>query len=142
MEQARLFGVRPKRSPTAPTSRLEEGLAELRKILDPVKLDYPFYPAAQGEFHLLAGRPAEARKHFEKALELARSRCETNFFERKLKSCQLEASQINEVDHRTIELLLIVNNQHRYSWLPPEPSQSHAKCSLGLPKMDNRFQAP
>lgn len=43
----------------------EEGLAELRKIPDPAKLkDYPFYPAAHGEFHLLAGRPAEARKHF------------------------------------------------------------------------------
>ena len=66
----------------------EEGLAELRRILDPGKLkDYPFYPAAQGEFHLLAGRPAEARKHFEKALELARSRSEMNFFERKLKAC-------------------------------------------------------
>jgi predicted RNA polymerase sigma factor len=64
----------------------EEGLAELRKIPDPAKLkDYPFYPAAQGEFHLLAGRPAEAGKHFEKARKLARSRSETNFFERKLK---------------------------------------------------------
>ena len=39
----------------------EAGLAELRKIPDPSKLkDYPFYPAAQGEFHSLAGRPAEA----------------------------------------------------------------------------------
>jgi RNA polymerase sigma-70 factor (ECF subfamily) len=65
----------------------EEGLAELRKIPDPAKLkDYPFYPAAQGEFHLLAGRPAEARKHFEKAVKLARSPSETNFFERKLKA--------------------------------------------------------
>jgi predicted RNA polymerase sigma factor len=45
----------------------DEGLAELRKIPDPAKLkDDPFYPAAQGEFHLLAGRPAEAGKHFEK----------------------------------------------------------------------------
>lgn len=67
----------------------EEGLAELRKIPDPAKLkDYPFYPAAQGEFHLLAGRPAEAGKHFEKAMTLARSRSETNFFERKLKACR------------------------------------------------------
>jgi len=36
----------------------EEGLAELRKIPDRAKLkDYPFYPAARGEFHFLAGRP-------------------------------------------------------------------------------------
>ncbi len=64
----------------------EEGLTELSKIPDPAKLkDYPFYPAAQGEFHLLAGRSAEAGKHFEKAMKLARSRSETNFFERKLK---------------------------------------------------------
>src|SRR5207249_10370058 len=63
----------------------EEGLAELKKIPDPVKLkDYPFYPAAQGEFHLLAGRPAEAGNHFEKAMTLARSRSEAHFFERKL----------------------------------------------------------
>ena len=75
----------------------EEGLAELKKIPDPAKLkDYPFYPAAQGEFHLLAGRPAEAGKHFEKALTLARSRSETNFFERKLKACRLGAAQIND----------------------------------------------
>jgi RNA polymerase sigma factor (sigma-70 family) len=63
----------------------EEGLAELSKIPDTGNLkDYPFYPAAHGEFHLLAGRLAEAAKHFEKALKLARSRSETDFFERKL----------------------------------------------------------
>ncbi|MGH9402587.1 MAG: RNA polymerase sigma factor [Terriglobia bacterium] len=67
----------------------EEGLAELSKIPDPAKLKgYPFYPAAQGEFHLLAGRPAEAAKHFEKAVKLARTRSETNFFERKLRACR------------------------------------------------------
>jgi RNA polymerase sigma factor (sigma-70 family) len=72
----------------------EEGLAELRKIPDPAKLkDYPFYPAAQGEFHFLAGRPAEAVMHFEKARKLARSRSETNFFERKLTACRLGATQ-------------------------------------------------
>ena len=72
----------------------EEGLAELKKIPDLAKLkDYPFYPAAQGEFHLLAGRPDEAAQYFEKALQLARSRSETNFFERKLKACQA-ASEI------------------------------------------------
>src|SRR5437667_6406842 len=68
----------------------EAGLAELTKIPDPAKLkDYPFYPAAAGEFHLLAGRPAEAAKYFEKAIKLARSQSEANFFERKLKACRI-----------------------------------------------------
>jgi RNA polymerase sigma-70 factor (ECF subfamily) len=67
----------------------EEGLAELNKIPDPARLkDYPFYPAAQGEFHLLAGRLEEAAKGFEKAAKLARSQSETDFFERKLKACR------------------------------------------------------
>ena len=71
----------------------EKGLAELKKIADPAKLkDYLFYPAAQGEFHLLAGRPAEAAKHFEQAVKLARSRSETNFFQRKLEVCRLHES--------------------------------------------------
>jgi len=66
----------------------EEGLAELSKIPDPDKLkDYPFYQAAQGEFHLLAGRPTEAAKNFEKATNMARNRSETDFFERKLRAC-------------------------------------------------------
>ncbi len=68
----------------------EKGLMELRKIPDAAKLkDYPFYPAAQGEFHLLAGQPLEAKKCFQRALELARSRSEVDFFEHKLKTCQL-----------------------------------------------------
>jgi RNA polymerase sigma-70 factor (ECF subfamily) len=72
----------------------EEGLAELSKIPDPARLkDYPFYPAAQGEFHLLAGRPADAAKRFEIAIKLARSQPETNFFERKLKACRPDAAQ-------------------------------------------------
>ena len=75
----------------------EEGLAELGKICDSARLkDYPFYPAAQGEFHLLAGRPEEAGKHFERAMNLARSRSETTFFERKLKACRLGAAQIDD----------------------------------------------
>jgi RNA polymerase sigma factor (sigma-70 family) len=74
----------------------EEGLVELRTIPDLDKLkDYPFYPAAQGEFHLMAGRPAEGAKHFEKAMKLARGRSETNFFERKLEACRLGATQID-----------------------------------------------
>ncbi|HEU0175742.1 MAG TPA: sigma-70 family RNA polymerase sigma factor [Blastocatellia bacterium] len=86
----------------------EEGLAELSKIPDPARLkDYPFYPAAEGEFHLLAGRPAEAAKRFEEAAKLARSRSETDFFERKLKACQL--------------------NQDNQDWnIQPQRTQSYA----------------
>ena len=74
----------------------EEGLAELEKIPDPARLkEYPFYPAAQGECHLLAGRPAEAAKYFENAMTLARSPSERNFFERKLATCRLATAQIN-----------------------------------------------
>ena len=66
----------------------EEALAELSKIPDAAKLEeYPFYPAAQGQFQLLAGRRAEAAKHFERALRLARSRSEAAFFERRLEAC-------------------------------------------------------
>jgi RNA polymerase sigma factor (sigma-70 family) len=75
----------------------EAGLAELSQLSDAGKLKgYPFYPAAQGEFHLLAGRPAEAAQHFEKARQLARSQSETNFFERKLEACRLSVAQIND----------------------------------------------
>jgi RNA polymerase sigma factor (sigma-70 family) len=72
----------------------EKGLDELRRIPGSDRLkDYPFYPAAQGEFHLLAGRPAEAAKHFERAKKLARSRSEADFFARKLKACEQTAAR-------------------------------------------------
>src|SRR5581483_11176593 len=65
----------------------EEGLAELNKIPDAEKLtDYPFYPAAKGEFHLLAGRTIEAGAYFNKAMNLARNQPEKDFFERKLEA--------------------------------------------------------
>jgi predicted RNA polymerase sigma factor len=57
--------------------------------------EYPFYPAAHGEFHLLAGRPAEAREYFAQAEVLARSRSEAEFFARKLKSCQPGFAQLD-----------------------------------------------
>ena len=70
----------------------DAGLAELARIPEPGRLaDYPFYPAAQGEFHLLAGRPSEAAKHFAKAMTLARTRAEASFFEGKLKACRADA---------------------------------------------------
>lgn len=65
------------------------GLAELSQIPDSNKLkDYPFYPAACGEFYLLAGEPAEAAKHFARALTLARNQAEIAFFERKCQECR------------------------------------------------------
>lgn len=63
----------------------EKGLAELEQIPDSARLtNYPFYPAAQGEFHLLAGHRSEAARYFQRAMELARTRTEASFFERKL----------------------------------------------------------
>jgi RNA polymerase sigma factor (sigma-70 family) len=73
----------------------ETGLAELQKLPDPSKLkDYLFYPAAYGELLLLAGRPAEAEKHFKSALRLARTRTQASFFERKLGACRRGTDQI------------------------------------------------
>ncbi len=64
----------------------EEGLAALAEIPDSDRLkDYPFYEAAQGEFHLIAGRTEEAARHFEKAAGLARSPAEKEFFMRKVR---------------------------------------------------------
>jgi RNA polymerase sigma factor (sigma-70 family) len=63
----------------------ERGLAELERIPDLAKLEaYPFYPAAQAEFHRRAGRKHEARRYFEMALVLARNPSEVRFLERKL----------------------------------------------------------
>lgn len=66
----------------------DQGLRELENIPDAGKLaSYPFYPAAQGELHRLAGRPEQARVYFEAALRLARNPSETQFLERKISSC-------------------------------------------------------
>jgi RNA polymerase sigma-70 factor (ECF subfamily) len=66
----------------------EEGLLELEKIPNPAKLkDYPFYPAAQGEFHRAAGRKEEAQRYFRSALKLARNPAEARFLEIKLQAC-------------------------------------------------------
>jgi RNA polymerase sigma factor (sigma-70 family) len=74
----------------------EAGLEELRKIRDSGKLrEYPFYPAAQGEFLLLSGRFDEAREYFEEAGKLARSRTEAKFFTRKVKSCQPDLARLD-----------------------------------------------
>jgi RNA polymerase sigma factor (sigma-70 family) len=65
----------------------EKGLVALNGIEGLEKLkDYPFYPAALGEFHRLAGRAKEAREYFEEARALARNQSEVKFLERKLKT--------------------------------------------------------
>jgi len=68
----------------------EQGVEEIRKLPDAEKLEqYPFYPAAQGEFELLAGRAEEASTHFEQAMKLARNDSERNFFASKLEACRV-----------------------------------------------------
>jgi RNA polymerase sigma-70 factor (ECF subfamily) len=67
----------------------EAGLIALQNIADQAALaHYPFYPAAQGEFHLLAGRHDEAAMHFDKAVQLARSKTEAAFFARRRDACR------------------------------------------------------
>ena len=68
-----------------------EGLNELEKIPDSEKLkDYPFYPAAFGEFYLMRGDLQKAENHFQRARKLARSKTEASFFKRKIKACHGE----------------------------------------------------
>jgi RNA polymerase sigma factor (sigma-70 family) len=73
----------------AKASGPEAGLAALANLRDAQRLkDYPFYPAAHGEFHLLAGRLREAAPYFEQAMRLARNKAEASFFEAKLRQCR------------------------------------------------------
>jgi len=66
------------------------GLRELETIAAVSMLkQYPFYPAAQGEFHRLAGHTAAARTCFEQALRLARNPAEVRYLERKLEALQI-----------------------------------------------------
>jgi RNA polymerase sigma factor (sigma-70 family) len=68
---------------------LEKGLEALKNLPGADKLkEYPFYPAALGEFHLLAGRLKEAGAYFAEAVKQSRNKSEKLFFERKLKACQ------------------------------------------------------
>lgn len=63
------------------------GLRELERIPAARTLaDYPYYPAAQGEFHRVAGHAAEARDCFARALVLARNPSEARYLEHKLKT--------------------------------------------------------
>lgn len=66
------------------------GLRALETIAAvPILKEYPFYPAAQGEFHRLAGHSAAARACFEQALRLARNPAEVRYLERKLAALQI-----------------------------------------------------
>jgi RNA polymerase sigma factor (sigma-70 family) len=65
----------------------QAGLEALDALEEEVQLEkYPFYPAARGEFHRLAGHSEKARDYFQQALRLARSPAEVKFFESKLKN--------------------------------------------------------
>jgi RNA polymerase sigma-70 factor (ECF subfamily) len=87
-----LYEMRP--SPVVALSRAialgrlegpERGIEALVEIADRDRLErYPFYPAALGEFCLLAGRREEAKGHFARARSLARNQAESRFLERKL----------------------------------------------------------
>jgi RNA polymerase sigma factor (sigma-70 family) len=64
------------------------GLKELRAIQDVERFaNYPFYPAALGEFELRRGRFGEASKHFQSAISLARSDAERRYLQKRLQRC-------------------------------------------------------
>jgi RNA polymerase sigma-70 factor (ECF subfamily) len=64
----------------------EDGLRALEELADRERLaGYPFLPAAQGRFHLKAGRPARAAEFFGRALALARNPSEAKLFEARLR---------------------------------------------------------
>src|SRR5262245_28306557 len=67
----------------------EEGMAALKESEDQEKLkDYPYYPAALGEFHRIVGQIEEAKECFQKAVQLARNPGEMRFWEDKWKACE------------------------------------------------------
>jgi predicted RNA polymerase sigma factor len=64
------------------------GIKELRAIEDVERFaNYPFYPAALGEFELRRGHFDAALKHFQDALSVARSDAERRFLRRRLQRC-------------------------------------------------------
>ena len=72
----------------------EHGLEALRAIADSERLaKYPFYHAAFGESELRSGGHENAREHFSIALRLSRNPMERQFFEQRLRVCDLAASR-------------------------------------------------
>jgi predicted RNA polymerase sigma factor len=64
------------------------GIQELEAISDVERFaNYPFYPAALGEFELRRGHLDAALKHFHAALELARSEAERRFLQKRVQRC-------------------------------------------------------
>jgi RNA polymerase sigma factor (sigma-70 family) len=91
-----LLGLRP--SPVVALNRAiaiaqqsgpERGLEEIRAIPDLERLSgYPFYPAALGELEMQRGAPEVARRHFQKALAVARNPPERRFLEQRIAQCE------------------------------------------------------
>jgi RNA polymerase sigma factor (sigma-70 family) len=64
------------------------GVKELQAIHDVERFaNYPFYPAALGEFELRRGHFDDALKHFQSALSLARSDVERRFLQKRVQRC-------------------------------------------------------
>ncbi len=64
------------------------GIQALRAIEDVERLaQYPFYPAALGEFELQCGAFDPALAHFRAAFELARSDAERRYLQRRMQRC-------------------------------------------------------
>jgi predicted RNA polymerase sigma factor len=53
------------------------------------------FQEAQGEFQFLSGRLTEAAKHFYKAMNLARTKPETIFFQKKIEACRPGLAEID-----------------------------------------------
>lgn len=66
----------------------EAGLAALDQLPAEQFGNYPFYAAAQGEFHRQAGHFAAAARQFAVAMTFARSSAEREFFEGQRKACE------------------------------------------------------
>ena len=66
----------------------ERALLELESIVGSERLSgYPFYPAARGEFELRRGNQAIARRHFQVAIDWARSEAERRFLQKRVFAC-------------------------------------------------------
>jgi RNA polymerase sigma-70 factor (ECF subfamily) len=89
------------RQPWSPVVALNRGLAvaerdgvdagrrELAALAGEPKLSrYPFYWAARADLERRAGRPAEAREYYARAIELSRSPAERVSFERRIESLE------------------------------------------------------
>lgn len=65
----------------------ERGIQAIAAIADLGRLEqYPFLPAALGELERRRGNVEEARRHFARALELARSEAERRYLERRIQA--------------------------------------------------------